>query len=155
MAGCIWQPLPTLSPDLKMNNYPIPTHQINAFNSIPLDLTRNSISISLPAPNPGVLLTVPRQAFSVRMTVGKWPSTSPQLVETCAAAALLPGAPQPCPTRHPRPSHQSTYGCVNLYLINIHCPPEGPADRVLLPTCHCFPLRFLRPTRVALGSHWQ
>ena len=56
---------------LKMNNYPIPTHQINAFNSIPLDLKRNSISMSLPAPNPGVLLTVPRQAFSVRMTGGK------------------------------------------------------------------------------------
>ena len=45
---------------LKMNNYPIPTHQINVFNSIPLDLKRNRISISLPAPNPGVLLAVPR-----------------------------------------------------------------------------------------------
>ena len=93
---------------LKMNKYPIPTHQINVFNSVPLDLKRNSISMSLPAPNPGVLPTVPRQAFSVRMTGGKWPSTSPQLVETSASAALLPGAPQPYPTRHPRPSHQST-----------------------------------------------
>ena len=65
-------------------------------------LNSRAFSICLPAPNTGTCSRLSRARLLRSYTWRQWPPTSPQLAETCAA--LLPGAPQPSPPRHPLPT---------------------------------------------------